>query len=265
MQQGWSGSLTPSLVGYVFNPVSRNYINVTINESAQDHAAFPAFQLTGTATAGGSPLAGVAFTATNGGACTASDAAGQYSCTVIQGWSGSVTPAYAGYAFAPVSRDYSAVAANQTVQDYAALPAFTLSGTVAAGSTPTAGVTFTASNGGTCTASNASGQYSCNVPQGWTGSVTPALLGYGFTPASRAYNGLAGDQAAQDYAAANAGATTVYYIHPDHLNTPRLIAAPPATTSLNQLGEDGTRCLLATERGGPITHLCARSTRQFCA
>jgi RHS repeat-associated protein len=203
---------------------------VTVNQGAQDHTAAPAYQLSGTATAGGAPLAGVAFTATNGGACTASNASGQYSCTVLQGWSGRVTPSYNGYAFTPVSRDYSGVAANQSAQDYAAVPAFTLSGTVAAGASPTAGVTFTATSGGTCTASNASGQYSCNVPQGWSGSVTPSLLGYGFTPASRAYSNLANSQAAQDFAAANVGATTVYYIHPDHLNTPRLIANQAGTT-----------------------------------
>ncbi|HMH17687.1 MAG TPA: RHS repeat-associated core domain-containing protein [Burkholderiales bacterium] len=143
---------------------------------------------------------------------------------MLQGWSGSVIPSSAGYAFAPVSRDYSAVAANQTAQDYAAVPAYTLTGTVAVGTTPTAGVAFAANNGGICTASNASGQYSCTVPQGWTGSVTPSLSGYGFTPASRAYSSLAGNQAAQDFAAANVGATTVFYVHPDHLNTPRMIA-----------------------------------------
>jgi hypothetical protein len=38
-----------------------------------------------------------------------------------------------------------------------------------------------------------------------------------------------------------------------------------ATTSLNQLSEGGTRRLRATERGGPVTGLCARSTLQFYA
>src|SRR5204862_3627814 len=33
------------------------------------------------------------------------------------------------------------------------------------------GVSFSAPGGGSCNNSNASGQYSCTVPQGWTGSV----------------------------------------------------------------------------------------------
>jgi RHS repeat-associated protein len=129
-----------------------------------------------------------------------------------------------------VSRGYSGVAANQTAQDYAAAPALQLSGTVAAGGTPIVGVAFTATNGGTCTSSNASGQYSCNVPQGWSGSVTPSLNGYSFTPASREYSNVTNNQAAQDFAAMNVGATTVFYIHPDHLNTPRMIANATGTT-----------------------------------
>ena len=45
-------------------------------------------------------------------------------------------------------------------------------------------------------------QYSCTVPQGWTGTVTPSLSGYSFTPPSRSYSNVAANQTAQDYAAA---------------------------------------------------------------
>ena len=38
-----------------------------------------------------------------------------------------------------------------------------------------AGVSFAASNGGTCTASDGQGRYSCTVPQSWSGSITPSL------------------------------------------------------------------------------------------
>ena len=60
------------------------------------------------------------FAATGGGTCTASDAQGHYACTVPQGWSGTVTPSLSGYSFAPTSRNYSSVAANQPAQDYTA-------------------------------------------------------------------------------------------------------------------------------------------------
>src|SRR6267154_6891490 len=78
-------------------------------------------------------------------------------------------------------------------------PPVTVSGTVKASGEVLAGVTFTATNGGTCTSSNASGQYSCTVLQGWSGSVTPSRSGYGFTPASRGYSGVSANLSAQDY------------------------------------------------------------------
>ncbi|MBP7867408.1 MAG: Ig-like domain repeat protein [Acidobacteria bacterium] len=48
---------------------------------------------------------------------------------------------------------------------------------------------------------NASGLYSAVLPHDWTGTVTPALAGYFFTPASRSYANVAVDQPNQDYAA----------------------------------------------------------------
>ena len=62
------------------------------------------------------------FAAPSGGNCAASDAQGNYACTVPQGWSGTVTPSLNGYSFAPTSRNYSSVAANQSAQDYTATP-----------------------------------------------------------------------------------------------------------------------------------------------
>ena len=43
--------------------------------------------------------------------------------------------------------------------------------------------------------------------QGWTGTVTPALSGYTFTPVSRSYSTVAADQTAQDYVASSSTAT----------------------------------------------------------
>jgi len=72
------------------------------------------YALSGTVTLGGAALSGVNFAASGGGSCTVSGSAGQYACTVAQGWSGSVTPTLTGYSFTPPSRSYSSVAANQT-------------------------------------------------------------------------------------------------------------------------------------------------------
>jgi len=280
--------------------------------------------VSGTVSAGGSPLAGVAFSAT-GGDCTASDASGQYSCSMPPNWSGTVTPSLAGYSFTPVSRSYSNAAGSVTGQDYTALAttlsagptsvnaggtvtatwtdtsvatatdwigmyvsgssdqahvswqytggassgslpfnvpisatagnyelrlfsnngylrlatsnSFTvssaaISGTVNLSGSPLPGVALAAGTGTSCSSTNASGQYTCTVPSGWSGTVVPTLSGYSFTPASRAYSNVVSDQTGQDYAAAAAqsSAAQLHFVHTDHLNTPRLVADATGTT-----------------------------------
>ncbi|MEO8676536.1 MAG: hypothetical protein ABI569_13225, partial [Casimicrobiaceae bacterium] len=71
------------------------------------------------------------------------------------------------------------------------------------------GVAFAATGGASCTNSDATGGYACTVPQNWSGTVTPALSGYTFTPVSRSYVSVGADQGAQDYVAA-ASANTVW-------------------------------------------------------
>ncbi len=46
-----------------------------------------------------------------------------------------------------------------------------------------------------------SGNYSFTVRSGWSGTVTPSLTGYGFTPAGRSYTNVKSDQTGQDYVA----------------------------------------------------------------
>src|SRR5882672_6601594 len=251
----------------------------------------PPVTVNGTATASGAAFAGVNFTATNGGTCSASNSSGQYSCTVLQGWSGTVTPSYTGFTFTPPSINYTNVTANATAQNYdagstaqlsttptavavggtvtatwsnaaatgghylalfvpgssSALqflnvgsstsgtspfvlptsmalgtyqlrllagdgvtlqaigntftvgPPVTISGTATASGAVFAGVKFTASNGGTCTTSNSSGQYSCTVLQGWSGTVTPSFTNFTFTPALQNYTNVAANTTAQNY------------------------------------------------------------------
>jgi len=88
---------------------------------------------------------------------------------------------------------------------------YSVSGTVTLNGSALANVALVATNGVSCTNSNASGQYNCTVPGGWSGTVTPGLSGYTFTPASRSYSSVAANQGAQNYAAAlAAGVDTVW-------------------------------------------------------
>ena len=86
---------------------------------------------------------------------------------------------------------------------------YQLSGTVTQGGSALNGVVIAATNGVTCSSSDAAGRYACTVPQGWSGTVTPSKAGYTFTPASRTYSAVGADRTTENYAAA-ASAQTVW-------------------------------------------------------
>jgi RHS repeat-associated protein len=220
---GWTGSITPTLAGHIFSPASRNYSAVLAAQTAQDYAATAIYQVSGTVTSGGSPLAGVTMGATNGVTCSSTNGSGQYSCTVNGGWSGSVTPSLSGYLFTPASTSYTSVGANQTT-NYTATPVLQVSGTATLNGLPLPNVALGTTGGGSCSSTNALGQFSCIVPQGWTGDLTPSGMGYTFTPALRSYISLATSQTSQDFAGATDGsAEPMFFVHVDHLNTPRAV------------------------------------------
>ncbi|MFQ5356497.1 MAG: S8 family serine peptidase, partial [Mariprofundaceae bacterium] len=84
-----------------------------------------------------------------------------------------------------------------------AVPTFTIGGTVTLNATPLSGVSFSGTGGAICNPSNASGNYTCTVSQGWSGRIAPALAAYTFTPASISYTNVTADQMLQDYTAAD--------------------------------------------------------------
>ncbi|MCX7049908.1 MAG: hypothetical protein NTX50_31055, partial [Candidatus Sumerlaeota bacterium] len=129
------------------------------------------------------------------------DASGNYSGTVSSGWSGTVTPSKSGYTFTPASRPYSNVISNQTSQNYtAAIITYTISGQVTLNSSALSGVNMGGLPGTVVT--NSSGNYSGTVNYGWSGTITPSLSGYTFTPSSRTYSNVISNQASQNYTAA---------------------------------------------------------------
>ncbi|HLN55468.1 MAG TPA: discoidin domain-containing protein, partial [Bacteroidales bacterium] len=63
------------------------------------------------------------------------------------------------------------------------------------GNTGVAGVTLSWNDAGVkTTVSDANGDYTINVPPGWSGTVTPSLAGYSFTPANISYMNVLTDQ-----------------------------------------------------------------------
>ena len=196
----WNGTVTPTLAGYTFIPISTPYTNVQANQTAQNYtAATQTFTVSGTVTSGGNPLANVVMNGLPGNPVT--NASGVYSGTVGFNWNGTVTPTLAGYTFIPISTPYTNVQANQTAQNYtAATQTFTVSGTVTSGGNPLANVVMNGLPGNPVT--NASGVYSGTVGFNWNGTVTPTLAGYTFIPISTPYTNVQANQTAQNYTAA---------------------------------------------------------------
>jgi hypothetical protein len=87
---------------------------------------------------------------------------------------------------------------------------YQVSGMVTLNGAALSGVSLAATNGVSCTSSDATGSYACTVPQGWSGTVTPSLSGYTFTPTSRSYSSVSANQTAQNYAATTSGGTTIW-------------------------------------------------------
>ena len=222
---GWSGTVTVSKPGNLFTPTSRSYTNVTNHINSNNFATAASHAVSGTITREGLALSGAAMAGSNGASCTATNASGQYTCAVLPGWSGTVTPSLPDTVFTPASRSYTNVTAAQSAQSYIAQAFYQVSGTVTLNGLALPNVAFAATGGPSCTSSNGAGQYSCAVPLGWSGSVTPSASGYSFGPASRSYTSVSSHQTTQSFTATLDTATApLYFVHVDHLNTPRLVA-----------------------------------------
>ena len=190
----WSGTITPSKSGYTFVPPSATFTNVTSTQTIQNFTALVSYTISGNV-----GVAGATLNYINGTPRTAtSDSNGNYSFLVPSGWSGTVTPAKAGYSFSPVSINYTSVASNQTGQNYTAtFITYTITGNAGVG-----GATLVYVNGSQLfVTSDAGGSYSITVPLGWSGTVTPYRLGYSFSPTSKSYTNVQANTTGQNYSA----------------------------------------------------------------
>jgi hypothetical protein len=147
------------------------------------------FQISGTISSVGKPVAGVALSASNGGNCTPSGSTGAWACVVPQKWSGVITPTVPAGIAAPGSFSFSAVSAAQTGRNFV-LRGQTISGVITRAGKPLPNTAITASNGASCSATDSSGTYRCTVPWGWSGTVTPAMPAGAVTPASRSLSAV---------------------------------------------------------------------------
>jgi len=127
VNHGWSGTVTPSKVGWTINPPQRIYSNVTSDQTNQDYtgtASADTYTISGTVTDQGigAGMDGVTLTFSDGHEETTSGG-GNYSYTVPVFWSGTVIPdELPGYIFSPAPATIGPVQAD-TIQDFSATPA----------------------------------------------------------------------------------------------------------------------------------------------
>ena len=138
----WSGTVTPSLAGYTFAPVSTTYTNVVTDQTLQNYTATPVtFTLTYTAGAGGSLTGDSPQTVDYGGSGTEVTAVAALGYHFVD-WSDGVLTA---------ARTDTNITANLSVTANFALNTFTLTYTAGAGGSLTGDSPQTVSYGGSGT------------------------------------------------------------------------------------------------------------------
>ena len=204
-------TVTPSLDGYDFEPSSRLYDPLNVDQTGQDFVGTyipPTYSISGTVTLEGGTAVPTAVLLTLSGDAdqTTSPASdGTYSFTDLPEGTYTVTPSLEAYTFEPTVRSYDPLNADQTGQDFTGTyvpPPRSISGTVTliGGSASPTAVVLTLSGAANQTTNPASdGSYSFTDLAEGTYTVTPSLERYSFEPALRSYDPLGSDQTGQDF------------------------------------------------------------------
>jgi hypothetical protein len=187
-----------------------NIIGLTLTGDDSGNYQLSSSSATTTATinasiSGNAGVAGAIMSFTGGTPVTAGPT-GDYTLVVPPNWTGTVTPSLFGHSFLPTNMTYTNVTASFTGQNYTATAiTYTISGSVGM-----IGVTVSFT-GGTPVTSGAGGAYTLTVPYNWSGTVTPSLAGYNFTPVSRTYTNVLANVTGQNYTALPSD--IVYYVN----------------------------------------------------
>ncbi|MDT8301526.1 MAG: hypothetical protein RQ760_08580 [Sedimentisphaerales bacterium] len=192
VKYGWSGTVTPVLAGFTFEPQQISYPKVTSDQPNQDYVAkIRTYKISGLVSVEGKPMKDVAMDGLPGTPVTSAN--GTYVAIVDYGFNGSATPMKDGYLFTPGSKPYTNVNRDMPNQNYTgAVLTFTISG-----STGVEGVTLNGLPGNP--KSGANGAYSVTVPFNWSGTVKPDKEGHTFEPVEMPYTDIMTSYPNQDY------------------------------------------------------------------
>ena len=201
---GGDYTVTPTFQHYAFVPASKEFRDLGSDQSASFVGTLDVFAISGRVTkSDSSPFAGVTVSLAGAKTATATtDANGSYSFTGLGGGgSYTVTAASANYAFAPPSRTFDNLSANQSADFAGTLVNYRIGGRVTEGASPLAGVTIALTGSKIATATTAAdGSYSFTVPAEGNYAVTPSKALYAFAPQVQTFDNLSGDKTA-DFAA----------------------------------------------------------------
>lgn len=113
----WSGSITPSRIGFKFSPVKYTYTNINADTGGQDFTSEPSAVFTISGNIGAAP--GSTVTADNGAVVTVQpELDGNYSVVVYSGWSGTIKVTHPSCTFAPPQYDYAGVGGDLADQNF---------------------------------------------------------------------------------------------------------------------------------------------------
>ncbi|MFC1539087.1 SUMF1/EgtB/PvdO family nonheme iron enzyme [Candidatus Latescibacterota bacterium] len=193
--EGGNYSITPSKIGYMFQPIAQTFLSISSDQTQNFTATeIPPNTYTISGTVSGADGVTMTLSGDKSEIMAVNDGAA-YSFLVDQGGNYTVTPSKTGYTFTPASKNFTDVNSNQT-QNFTAteIPAttYTISGTI----TGADGVTVTLSGDDSdiqiVTADG--GSYSFTVEENGNYTITPSKTGYTFTPSSQTFNNITSNQ-----------------------------------------------------------------------
>ncbi len=201
-------TVTPTLAGYIIEPLNRTYEPLNTDQIGQDFLATAVYTISGTVTliGGTGSVTDVTLTLSGDDSQTISpNADGAFSFTGLVDGNYTITPSLAGYDFEPDFRLYAPLNSDQMNQNFTGTyvpPRYSISGTVllVGGTASVTDVTLALTNGAIATINpNPDGTYAFSGLLGADYTVTPSLAGYVFEPINRIYEPLNGDQIDQDF------------------------------------------------------------------
>jgi len=180
-------TVTPSKAGFTFTPTSQpaTINNANVSPLNFTSSAVPTYTISGTVSGAVASGVTVNLTGTSSGTTT-TDSLGNYSFTGLSNGGYTVTPSKAGFTFTPASLPATINNANVSPINFtsAAVPTYTISGTVSGAVASGVTVNLTGTSSGTAT-TDGSGNYSFTGLSNGSYTIVPSKSGFTFTPASQ--------------------------------------------------------------------------------